>query len=1791
MNIKWISNGNNRKMLFSEARKCFFREDSDPISETNEKLLQKNAEEEEAEILLKKQSITEAERKELEEIEKKTLNAKLKNRIKKYLEKKESSELLGFFRQDLRGEDPKAYGKKILKTSAKKVVQEANNVLTKAERRNPMRRYIQWLFQLSQESVFQKNVASFIRKYFNQELVKNLPDAKTKEMANFLMLWESSGEKDQKTKENREELLLQQELEEEILPTEKEKAREQTVLQWDQSLPKSLLEMVQNPQSSQKSFREVFQLLQKPPTERRAVAAEYLQKNICPETLEAIEKKYGKRSKKKLMHLSASYDREKIEETKKAAHGVNADVKEKEKSFSQSGENEEQNLQNEKKIETEIERVNTENAKILEQLKKAGFSEMVVQKAQEMSNAQKQEMSEEKSIHSEHERKRQKEFYMLVQTEIRNELSAVDKAEAGVMLKEIEKIEEKTQVFYEAVNNLFGEELLTLGEENETGKELIVKQAQALFDRAKHMCELAKNNNVEEIIQTLKGIELGEINDTKGQQNNRTLLFAFHKYLETQEEKRAEKNASYKEKRAMIWKFIKPYLENSERKTEAEIFEEAIGEEMEKIVEETQVLAADIQEGISEGNLPKKNTYPEIQQWAQDWGIPENEAINMVISAVPGSEIIFLDRPEIIRKTLHEYGKNDEEVVMLLEWYQKNSNGIAGRFAKQKGSLQKMLTEEAGEIALSGSSYIQKAYLDGKEGKVITREMQEEKYQNNKEKIENIREEVLPHVEKAKEVLREFTALEKRIPKTEEIKAKKGELFRLQKKLEGIVAWENASPENAPETSLMDRQSFLNDMAAIANFADEIQTTGNLGMAIEKGLESIETFTHEMSILDDQELAQKIQSPPSVDFTVKKEKRETLRDIREFNRKAKLDAFAYWVVSQDGFDSSCTFQEKNENGEETEKNISVRELIDSLENLNGKKVLQIIPDEQWKYGEEKAHIEMKSDIYTIFLKHSDIQRDENGKWIHENSDVLRYLRHEGYHALDIANGKVFGNELFEKIKNFERFREFKNDFLEATGSNENDFPQELFAFFLPDDKSILGLKKKYPEIADAIEEYNNENKNRFSERFSEKGVKQGFFTKKSEYAFTTAQINESELPNTLKKHHAFELQTQINRFLKNIKGVRESTAPSTGKEQFLESITADMEEEIAKTYTIGESDKKFKEVYDKMIALNDEVESALVRLSEVEEPESNFLSDILDNTTLLSLADIKLMWDTGVEFIERRYQRVSKARAGAAGKVIFDKIYPKLANEFDNKAEEAEKEEVNQYQEGLSNKDGWQIMERVTETNNKDELKACLNILSENGQIDWYDKRIWRALERVGCGIRFLDADANNTNVLKTKLQRACAALWDNDYFRGVDRANGSNFASKKSEYDEEIAANVQGMGSILGSLLNQKREGGNVDPQRYEAYVESCIEKGKSSPEEIFWYILQGVHHGILNMERINYLDANLLNVYPPIEWFYNKRPTLEEVRSLAERFPPDEKKGGGMPWGFLDWFMTEVFSNQNVRERIIKEASQGNWDHDWSTTLFAVGDVGTAEEMMRYSEGKPRLQPTAYPNMLIGQMAYITSMARYSDRYSKDALKDEVLRHLQFTTAYDTIAMGNVTQDSMGQGYHRISDYSLKKPPRRKATEQLYQSKKDLTALELINNNLDIVMMIDPEGRLEFLRNNFEDEKSIETFEQNFANLRDKNTGKPVLEGERIHNATDILNALPKVFKALLDNHPERLDMILQKSLDIYAEDHPDAPPDNPYNRNRINDERAIHWREYAKREDSVGEYILNNFGMYNR
>ena len=437
----------------------------------------------------------------------------------------------------------------------------------------------------------------------------------------------------------------------------------------------------------------------------------------------------------------------------------------------------------------------------------------------------------------------------------------------------------------------------------------------------------------------------------------------------------------------------------------------------------------------------------------------------------------------------------------------------------------------------------------------------------------------------------------------------------------------------------------------------------------------------------------------------------------------------------------------------------------------------------------------------------------------------------------------------------------------------------------------------------------------------------------------------------------------------------------------------------------------------------------------------NPLLNLYHNTAFLSLVDMKKMWSIFREYVVRRYERNSKRRAGIAGSMIFDAVSRNLSNEYNKEVEAAEQEEVNKYKDILKNKDSWQLYDLMGNSHNKDEVKAILYILADNGRIDWRDKRIWRALERQHCGVTFYDSDAYSYNILTTKLQKACA-IYDNDFFRGIDTTNASTFENKVKQYDNEGNLNISRLGGVLRDMLTERATKGDdarVDPHRYISFVLKLQTAGKGEPSDPLYYAIMGVAYGIIPPEYLLRLNSTGLNDYPLWEFFTNGDPTQKQYELWRDEILYQKKKPDGTysdfkrPDDFNDWVYSKVFTQKNVEERLIANFSGEKWDHDHARMLGAMGNTSGAVNItsLSGSGGQTRFKPTMYNNLTVGALQFATSIGRNADKIPPAQLRKILSRQAGYSFMLNGI-LNNKVYTQRGDHKYHFSEDEKKAPPR---------------------------------------------------------------------------------------------------------------------------------------------------------------
>jgi hypothetical protein len=334
--------------------------------------------------------------------------------------------------------------------------------------------------------------------------------------------------------------------------------------------------------------------------------------------------------------------------------------------------------------------------------------------------------------------------------------------------------------------------------------------------------------------------------------------------------------------------------------------------------------------------------------------------------------------------------------------------------------------------------------------------------------------------------------------------------------------------------------------------------------------------------------------------------------------------------------------------------------------------------------------------------------------------------------------------------------------------------------------------------------------------------------------------------------------------------------------------------------------------------------------------------------------------------------------------------------------------------------------------------------LADKGLIEWSDKRIWKALYRVGGGVHFYESDAFNSSVLSSKLQRACTRLWDEDEYRELDRANRGNIDSKVEEYKKEAMTNLDRINEQIEQMLYDKCVNKVwVDPHRYESFIRTIEEAGKGSPTDFFFYVIMGVSEGLIHPDRAVDINSNRLNNYPGMEKIYEEKPTLETYKEwrndiLGGHSSLDSyyKKMGNVspPGDFDDWFFRNVSEADKVKERALANANGEQWDHDHARMIAAVGDSSMARNILATATGgNSRVKPTMYQNILVGMLKHGTSIARQSDLFSRDELKQIIARQTGYFAIFSGFYENRLEKGASGdERKYRASKYDLDGVPR---------------------------------------------------------------------------------------------------------------------------------------------------------------
>ncbi|MCK5461307.1 hypothetical protein KAI58_04975 [Candidatus Gracilibacteria bacterium] len=414
-----------------------------------------------------------------------------------------------------------------------------------------------------------------------------------------------------------------------------------------------------------------------------------------------------------------------------------------------------------------------------------------------------------------------------------------------------------------------------------------------------------------------------------------------------------------------------------------------------------------------------------------------------------------------------------------------------------------------------------------------------------------------------------------------------------------------------------------------------------------------------------------------------------------------------------------------------------------------------------------------------------------------------------------------------------------------------------------------------------------------------------------------------------------------------------------------------------------------------------------------------------------SLNDVFEIIKKTIENINTQWQRRSDRAVAGIGKQVFGNTF--IGKEFQRMSEESESQRVKQFEEGYHDLTAWDIRAAMYRSNDKDEVRACVNMLKEKGFFKWDDPEFWRVLMRFQNNVSFnIPEDMNLAATdLKDKIKNACETVWSREIYRQWETSYEDDLKKAKSGWSREFAdLEQQGgeRGRILSEMLQKWSRGDakEVDPSKYESFLFEAFKKGKmnTQPDKRWYFLVKGVStrnpqgQALLSKEIFSRINDEFLSGFPFVDFF-----TDEGSWKLNGRIVPPNTKGAiQRPWKYDDYLAWGEFlgdaggsfspnaepaytktkdffyhyilqSDQAVdRAGRMHRVAGGEGDHDDGQSYFAAWTQNQVlQTLASRSEGTQQVTNDMWRQFLNGFDVYMEEMRKYIRQGDSEYGEDE--------------------------------------------------------------------------------------------------------------------------------------------------------------------------------------------------------
>lgn len=300
--------------------------------------------------------------------------------------------------------------------------------------------------------------------------------------------------------------------------------------------------------------------------------------------------------------------------------------------------------------------------------------------------------------------------------------------------------------------------------------------------------------------------------------------------------------------------------------------------------------------------------------------------------------------------------------------------------------------------------------------------------------------------------------------------------------------------------------------------------------------------------------------------------------------------------------------------------------------------------------------------------------------------------------------------------------------------------------------------------------------------------------------------------------------------------------------------------------------------------------------------------------TEFSLYDIFATVKKAVEANDVNWKRKSDRAVSALG-VHFFGTNNYFGKEFWRLGEESEAQRIKEFQSRYHDRPSWEIKDAIARSRDADEVRACINLLSEKGALHWDDPLLWKAFNKLQNAVHF---DAQNDMDLSTyeihkKVKAAASAIWSQQVFDEWDRNLDDQAKKAEGGYAREFESlenDPTARTEILSGMLQRwaRGETDDIDPARYAMFIRESFRLGKMNgqPDQRFYFIVQGITlrnpktgQTILSRDFLQRMGGEFLARFPHVDFFADKTSPKLNGRIVPEDIPGAEERA----WNHQDY------------------------------------------------------------------------------------------------------------------------------------------------------------------------------------------------------------------------------------------------------------------------------------------------